>query len=213
MRKSMNKTTVIIVLTFFLVLSVGYALFSDTITIEGTATAQGEFKVDKICTPGFPSELQNIFAEDEANEVGYFDDYCTVTTDGIEFGTNLAHPGALRSFTLKIKNNNDFTVRLDQDSINSSTIKTLDGVEYDCEAGDAGDQQCKKIPITVGLGDIYFVQNGELYGKEELDITPGETMYVVFYTEWSSGDTGELTNNKLISAKTNMSFDLLQLTD
>ena len=36
MRKSINKTTVIIVLAIFLTISVRYALFSDIITIEAS---------------------------------------------------------------------------------------------------------------------------------------------------------------------------------
>ena len=50
MRKSINKTVVIIVLALFLTISVGYALFSDTITIEGTATAQDKFTNGNIIT-------------------------------------------------------------------------------------------------------------------------------------------------------------------
>ena len=59
MRESINKTTVIIVLAVFLTLSVGYALFSDTITIEGTATAQGNFDLTATCNTGVSQELVN----------------------------------------------------------------------------------------------------------------------------------------------------------
>ena len=45
----MNKKNKILVgcLALLLVLSVGYALFSDTITINGTATAKGSFDIRK----------------------------------------------------------------------------------------------------------------------------------------------------------------------
>ena len=44
-------------LALLLVLSVGYALFSETITINGTATAKGSFDITTTCVPGYSSEL------------------------------------------------------------------------------------------------------------------------------------------------------------
>ena len=47
----MNKKNKILVgcLALLLVLSVGYALFSETITINGTATAKGNFDIVGTC--------------------------------------------------------------------------------------------------------------------------------------------------------------------
>ncbi len=47
----MNKKKGIIigVVAFFLAIAVGYALFSDTLTINGTATAKGEFELTYLC--------------------------------------------------------------------------------------------------------------------------------------------------------------------
>ena len=59
MKKTMNKTTVIIVLALFLSISVEYALFSDTITIEGTATAQGTFDIKVTCLITIPDNVKN----------------------------------------------------------------------------------------------------------------------------------------------------------
>mgnify|MGYP003308183578 CR=1 FL=1 len=48
--KVMNKKNKILVgcLSLLLVLSVGYALFSETITINGTATAKGNFDINHL---------------------------------------------------------------------------------------------------------------------------------------------------------------------
>ena len=48
----MNKKNKILVgcLALLLVLSVGYALFSETIEINGTATAKGDFDITYTCS-------------------------------------------------------------------------------------------------------------------------------------------------------------------
>ena len=46
---SKNNKILIGCLALLLVMSVGYALFSDTITINGSATAKGEFKLTTTC--------------------------------------------------------------------------------------------------------------------------------------------------------------------
>lgn len=50
----MNKRNKILAgcLVLQLALSVGYALFSETITINGKATAKGNFDITATCTPG-----------------------------------------------------------------------------------------------------------------------------------------------------------------
>ena len=45
MKESKKKKIIIVILAFFLVLSVGYAIFQSSITINGTATAQGDFEI------------------------------------------------------------------------------------------------------------------------------------------------------------------------
>ena len=49
MRKS--KNVFIIVLTFVLVCVIGYALFSNQLTINGTVSAKGEFEFTATCEP------------------------------------------------------------------------------------------------------------------------------------------------------------------
>ena len=46
-------------LALLLVLSVGYALFSETITINGTATAKGNFDMTATCQSGYSEVLVN----------------------------------------------------------------------------------------------------------------------------------------------------------
>ena len=46
-------------LALLLVMAVGYALFSENITINGTATAKGDFDMSITCTPDITTEFYN----------------------------------------------------------------------------------------------------------------------------------------------------------
>ncbi len=108
----MNNRNKILVgcLALLLVLSVGYALFSETITINGTATAKGSFDIGVTCQTG----LANVSGlEDNAiailsgptNEVSFSGDTCTASGNTVTFNTNLDAPGAMRYYTIKATNN------------------------------------------------------------------------------------------------------------
>ena len=47
-------------LALLLVMVAGYALFSQNLTINGTAKAQGDFSLVTTCQPGIPDNLKNI---------------------------------------------------------------------------------------------------------------------------------------------------------
>ena len=60
---SKNNKILIGCLALLLVMSVGYALFSDTITVTGTATAKGNFDVTATCQTGLASNIEYIEIE------------------------------------------------------------------------------------------------------------------------------------------------------
>ena len=95
-------------LALLLALSVGYALFSETITINGTATAKGDFGVTTTCVPGISNELVQLgFAKTPDDLQGGFEnDICEVGGDTITANSDLLYPGARRFFTIKMTNNN-----------------------------------------------------------------------------------------------------------
>ena len=127
MRKSMNRVTVIIILTVFLCLSVGYALFSDTITIEGTATAQGNFDIEASCITNItPDLIYSLGIEDDVNkdgsvtpvselfkEHGYKDVSCTINNDTVNFSVGFDYPGAAKWYIVKMKNSSSVAATLD----------------------------------------------------------------------------------------------------
>ncbi len=124
MKKS-NKL-LIIILTCIVTLMMGYALFSENITVTGTATAKGNFDIEVTCTKGVPSNLQgalnaalDIDGIYTANfgypktENGYTNDTCTVNGNNISYSANLLYPGALRYFIVKTKNIGTISAKLD----------------------------------------------------------------------------------------------------
>lgn len=109
MRESINKTTVIIVLALFLSVSVGYALFGDTITIEGTATAQGNFDIEATCLTNISDELNNVIEYPIGTIVnsigeGYSNESCFVVDDKMSYSVSLEYPGAYKIYGVKLKN-------------------------------------------------------------------------------------------------------------
>ncbi len=115
----MNKKKGIIigVLAVALVMVVGYALFSDTLTINGTATAQGDF------------DMQIISAE-ITDEVGSTGATAQVNSDSNALTINipkLEYPGASVEVTYKIKNAGSVPALYDSYEITGETdrIKAL----------------------------------------------------------------------------------------
>ncbi len=85
---------VILLIVFLLALAVGYAAFGDTLTITGTATANGTFDVNFISC-----EVKNAIGVNTDETKGVInDDTLTVTV------ADLAYPGAGAQFDVVIKN-------------------------------------------------------------------------------------------------------------
>ena len=107
-------------LALLLVMVVGYALFSQSLNITGTATAKGDFSVTPTCEKGIPANLLESAKEIEGGwfgeENGYYDDSCTVSGNAINYQSGLKWPGARRYFTVKVKNTGSVTALLSYDS-------------------------------------------------------------------------------------------------
>ena len=95
-------------LALLLVMVAGYALFSQNLTINGTAKAQGEFSLSMTCTPGILDEIK-IYDADYGSQSGYSNDSCSVENDTVTFHADLAYPTARRYFTVKVVNTGSVT--------------------------------------------------------------------------------------------------------
>ena len=133
-----NKTLVV-ALAIVLTLSIGYALFSQTINITGTATAQGSFSFTPVCTIGIDdglaattsakaTETSSIITKFNTimtsagldtiptTVAGSSNNTCTISGNTVTISTTLSYPGAMSLFTIKITNTGTISGIFDDDA-------------------------------------------------------------------------------------------------
>ena len=105
-----NKTMIVAVLAIILTLAVGYALFSQTINITGSATAQGSFEITADCSLGVTNDFKNLITSnyrytfDTEDPNSYTNDTCTPSGNTVSASINFKYPGAVRYYTVKFTN-------------------------------------------------------------------------------------------------------------
>lgn len=102
-----NNKLILGLLAILLTMSVGYAIFSDSIKVTGTAVARSDWGFTVNCTKSLDSKFFPIFeinSADELGEFGYENDTCTVSGNSVTIDTTLKMPTASRMFTVSIKN-------------------------------------------------------------------------------------------------------------
>ena len=197
MRKSINKTTVIIVLAVFLTLSIGYALFSDTITIEGTATAQGTFDIEGSCVTQFSEEFESML-DSSYDDFGYKNLNCGVSDDGakVSYSVEFEYPGARKDYVYSFTNNGTINAELDVDTIFESlaqnTVKVYNSITNDLKETRTDDGSFFSIVDLIFQDENgnYITANNDLYisyfdeDNGKIYLNPGDTMYMVIYSRW-----------------------------
>ena len=129
----MNRKNKILVgcLALLLALSVGYALFSETITINGTATAKGSFDNEITCyTKNYPYSMVgaegslsfNEFFESVFNIGGYENANCTVSGNKVTYSVDLLYPGSSHIIMTEIKNTGTIDVIYQADDIGAVPV-------------------------------------------------------------------------------------------
>ena len=177
-------------LALLLVMVAGYALFSQNLTINGTAKAQGEFSLSMTCTPGI-LEIRNYIA-DYGSQSGYSNDSCSVANDTVTFHTDLAYPTARRYFTVKVVNTGSITaVDEDVDVMTQilSNSKNID-CKYDISGNVMGCARPNENDITNSKTRyIKVTKNGKilfLKSRDKLILEPGDTFYLALGITWPS---------------------------
>ena len=101
----MNKNNKLLIgmLTFVVVCVVGYALFSENITVTGSATASGDWSITASCSDTIPAEVREDY---EITDIqgGFADDSCTVSGNKITSKATLLYPTAMKLHHAEYKN-------------------------------------------------------------------------------------------------------------
>ena len=188
-------------LALLLVMVAGYALFSQNLTINGTAKAQGEFSLSMTCTTGILDEIKNYDAG-YGSQSGYSNDSCSVANDTVTFHTDLAYPTARRYFTVKVVNTGsviavdesvDLYMKFATGEIDSTS--PLYKANQNClyKVSDDSVVQCVGLTaqdyVISGTKFIKKSVNGEvtfMNDRDKLTLEPGDTFYLVYGLGWPS---------------------------
>ena len=100
-----NNKLLLGILAFIVTLTVGYAVFTQSVTVSGTATANGKFELTTTCQTGAPQAILTAYDITDADlGNGYSNDSCVASNNMATINVQLNYPTAERSFTVKIKN-------------------------------------------------------------------------------------------------------------
>ena len=124
----MNKQKGIIIgiLALIVTMMVGYAIFSETITINGTATAKGEFSfeistqkevADAVKTNSMYAILNNFDVTGDAIQYGVsssgIESAITNTSNTVTYSAAFTNPGQKQYFTVKVTNTGTIPINID----------------------------------------------------------------------------------------------------
>ena len=171
-------------LALLLVMVAGYALFSQSLNITGTAKAQGDFSVTATCQAGIPANLNSITQEYIAMENGYYDDSCSVKGDVVTYSTKFKYPGAFRWFTLKVKNTGNMDAIYDEEMqsakicFDANENKTFEANE--CKTENL--YYITQLAVEDKEGNIYLIGSDDAglnnaYNSETGALKPGASLY------------------------------------
>ena len=199
----MNKKKGIIigVLAVALVMVVGYALFSDTLTINGTATAEGEFELTTTCDDDVNDAL-GFNRPQESGSVSNSNINCSGKS--VNVSATLGYPGSYKYYRVKVTNTGTIPAKLEKIvELNDPDLYTFSkennpmAIE-NCE-GTSDNMVCARLFSSLTWLDDYVSTDDDMldfsWYQEQLDavLDPGETAYFYVLLEWlsSSNTQGE----------------------
>ena len=199
----MNKKKKIIigVLALVLVMVVGFALFSDTLTINGTATAKGDFELTTSCD----DDVNNALGVNGPQEQGSVtDSNISCSGKNVNISATLGYPGSYKYYRVKVTNTGMIPAELEKIvELNDPDWYTFSkennpGVIENCE-GTSDNEVCARLFSSLTWLDDYASTDDDMFDtswyQEQLDavLDPGETAYFYVLLEWlsSSNTQGE----------------------
>ena len=225
----MNKKNKILVgcLALLLVLSVGYALFSETITINGTATAKGSFDITPTCQTGLSNDLLSILdpegvATADYGQGGYKNDSCTATGSSVTSLVELEYPSAIRYFTVNFKNTGTIPAKLDMNKIvDSSNVCVKETADSEEECFNFSDIPAVKgsfyayefVGIKRASGTIITGESSEWSNyvtDNVITLNTNDTIIMFLFMRW---DEESDAKNEYIKTNVKLDFNFDQITN
>jgi NADPH:quinone reductase-like Zn-dependent oxidoreductase len=192
-----KKKVIIGVLAVILVAAVGYAIFSDTLTIKGTATAQGNFNLTYSC-----------------EVVGDVAGNCSVEGNTVTTTSTLSKPNETVMYIVTVTNTGTIP----------AVLKTVDSPNnFKSDGASFGDEVY--ADLSTGLAAQYMVCDDEDLGEcnygagdsatESANITiqPSESKYIAVLHVWGDlGDSQPEIPDDGASIDYNLTFGFEQIT-
>ena len=191
---SKNNKILVGCLALLLVMSVGYALFSDTIEINGSATAKGDFNLVTTCDEAEPVN--------DLNSGSVTDATITCNDNIVNASATLDYPGSKKWFRIKVKNEGTISAKLKEvvelnnpDLVYFKRGEGWSGSYIENCQGDKTNQACAILyqgdeiytnyeePSTAIEPDWSFLET------EDPTLEPGETAYFYIEMNWYSSST------------------------
>ena len=193
----MNKSNkiLIVILAFLVVCVVGYALFSENITVTGTATVDAKWSFTTTCNPGLDQTAMEALGFSHMDNIiqgGYKNDTCSVNGNKVTASVSLEYPTAKRWFTITVTNTGTipayYISRPDEDDI-SQTVKV-----YDSETN-------KLLNTYTYPGDNFYPNVLGYYALFDMDEALAYASNSKGYAAWNDTEKlkeiGMLDNNNL----------------
>lgn len=182
-----NNKILVGVLALIVAMTIGYAIFSDKITITGTAKAKGDFSITASCQTGLDSRLGLIPEIDLKPEGGYRNDSCTVSGNTVSINLDLDYITATRYFTVKMTNTGTIDAMLNLGNVPVSGKICFDGLNSEpngkIEEADCADPSVPGAS-NINLFDIMPIaaekSDGTIVtGGEEMDYFVTESGFII----------------------------------
>ena len=224
----MNKSNKILVgvLAFLVVCVVGYALFSETITVTGTATASGNFNLTPTCSLTMPSSWL------EEKEGGYTNPECLINDNVITSKVTLQYPTALKLFYTEYKNDGDIdavikfkydvpesfvnikpTIKVYNNKTNE-LVKTLDKFDKNYVQLQPAKFAIKTVDGNYLETEEQIVTKNRVYkdtaGDYYIDIKPGESFVFLYMMTWHKD---AVDNENYSTAEMSLELQFIQKTE
>lgn len=207
-------------LALLLVMSIGYALFSDTITINGIATAKGNFQLTTTCDMVVDDE----FLGGGKSESGSVTD-AKITCEGnvVNASATLGYPGSAKWFRVMVKNTGTIPAKMKRvlELSRPTQVSTYENpgpaLTYNCSGSGDDNKVCASLFSDYNVGDDYSTSQigvtyeppGNYASEFEAVLDPGETAYYYIEMVWGSSST---TPGEPLTATMNAQIDWEQVT-